>query len=116
MLGEPSKEMLAAQESVESGSLVYEARCAACHNDPENLRIPRLSDLNAMNPMQVKFALTNGKMKQQAAGLSRTEINDLLNYLTPVSPEAYEVPASAVCKSDTIDFKNIIVGSWGVTT
>ena len=63
------------------GAALYAGRCAACHEHAHD-RIPPRYILNRLWPDQVERALTSGPMRQQAAGLSKDEINAVIFYLT----------------------------------
>src|SRR5215213_1335520 len=64
------------------GQAVYRARCASCHDNPEQTRSPAKQTLGAMSYQVISFALTKGKMQAQAAGLGDEERGQLINYLT----------------------------------
>jgi polyvinyl alcohol dehydrogenase (cytochrome) len=64
------------------GQATYRARCAACHDIPGETRAPAKATLGAMSYQVLSFALTQGKMQGQAAGLSEEERGQLINYLT----------------------------------
>jgi len=64
------------------GKAVYDRACAACHNNPEATRSPSLEALRRMRFTNVNYALTEGKMKAQAAGLTDAERTAVANYLT----------------------------------
>ena len=51
------------------GELLYDKYCAACHTGTDNESGPQLTSLRMMSRTQVQFALTQGKMREQAAML-----------------------------------------------
>jgi polyvinyl alcohol dehydrogenase (cytochrome) len=57
-----------------NGQQLFEARCAACHQQPVNDRIPSRADLAKLQPQQVVDALEKGAMTQQAQGMSAAQI------------------------------------------
>jgi polyvinyl alcohol dehydrogenase (cytochrome) len=65
-----------------SGEDVYKAACAACHDNPEATRSPSRDNLKGMSFQFVNYALTNGKMKDMAAGLSADERAAVVSYVT----------------------------------
>ena len=96
------------------GHDIYVARCAACHDNPEQARAPSFSALQSMGSAQIRFALTSGKMQAQAAGLERAELAALMTYLSPGGEEGYVVPADASCEDKSISFETTYVERWGV--
>ncbi len=72
------------------GAALYGARCAACHEHPAE-RIPsRIMLSTYRTPEEIIAALTNGVMRQQAAGLSADDIRSLAVYLTGKQPIAVQ--------------------------
>ena len=65
-----------------AGRQVYDTACASCHNNPEATKSPPLDTLKRMGPRAVSHALTNGKMKAQAAALTPEQIDDVVTYLS----------------------------------
>ncbi|MEI9812768.1 MAG: c-type cytochrome [Acidobacteriota bacterium] len=63
-----------AQTPAPNGENIYEARCATCHRQPVNDRIPSRADLAKLQPQQVVDAMQKGAMTAQAQGLSPAEI------------------------------------------
>ena len=72
---------IAASVSTNPGEGVYKTYCAACHDNPDT-KSPTRENLAAMNPQLLNFALTEGKMKVQAAALSTEQRGQLVSYLT----------------------------------
>ena len=69
---------------------LYGTRCAACHDHPAD-RIPsRIMLSTYRTPEEIIAALTNGVMRQQAAGLSADDIRAVAVYLTGKEPIAVE--------------------------
>jgi polyvinyl alcohol dehydrogenase (cytochrome) len=64
------------------GQALYRARCASCHDNPEQTRSPAKATLAAMSHQVISFSLTQGKMQAQAAGLGEEERGQLISYLT----------------------------------
>ncbi|MFK7914781.1 MAG: PQQ-binding-like beta-propeller repeat protein [Pseudomonadales bacterium] len=96
------------------GAVVYVERCAACHDRGDKQGGPALAALRLMSAAQVKHALTRGKMRQQAQGLSRTQRQALVQYLTGSEGKRYAVADAALCRDQTIDTTNPAVASWGL--
>jgi polyvinyl alcohol dehydrogenase (cytochrome) len=102
-----------------AGQAIYEARCATCHNQPEATRSPALSVLRQMPAQQITLALTQGVMKPMAAGLSESELKDLVGWLAaPVATTAaadWVEPLRCAADKRTVDpdgKKTLTV--WGV--
>ena len=70
-----ARERLTGRDTAQpDGAALYGARCAACHDHPAE-RIPsRIMLSTYRTPEEIIAALTNGVMRQQAAGLSADEI------------------------------------------
>src|SRR5688572_33069710 len=69
----------------DNGEELFNARCAACHLDPDpvvNAHAPSKEDMARFTPNSVYSALTDGLMRLQAAGLSDADMRALAKYLT----------------------------------
>jgi polyvinyl alcohol dehydrogenase (cytochrome) len=64
------------------GQPLYRQHCAACHDHPDETRAPTKATLEAMSVQTLTYALTNGKMRTQGAGLTDETRGQLINYLT----------------------------------
>lgn len=84
----PQPAALAQLSASLGGEKTYKARCAMCHDKPDITRAPAFSTLRKMPAQQIRIALTEGVMQQQAAGLSREEREALIAYLAPPAPAA----------------------------
>jgi polyvinyl alcohol dehydrogenase (cytochrome) len=82
------------------GKAVYDRACAACHNNPEATKSPALDALRRMRFSNVNYALTEGKMKLQAAALSAEEKRQVADYLTGPSQANNAWVASMMCPAD----------------
>ncbi len=97
------------------GEQIYAETCAACHDNPEQMRVPGLPSLKAMNPAQIQFSLKSGKMKMQAESLNRIEIGLLMDYLAAGDGHSgYSVSEIAKCASEEILFDEQYLVQWGV--
>lgn len=65
-----------------SGEEVYKQQCAMCHDNAEATRSPSRENLKGMSFQFVNYALTNGKMKDMAIGLSADERAAVVSYVT----------------------------------
>lgn len=64
------------------GAALYQTKCAVCHDHPDQTRAPTRANLAAMTAQTIHYALTEGKMKVQGAGLSDDQRAQLIGYLT----------------------------------
>lgn len=63
------------------GKVLYEKACASCHDHPVETRSPAFATLRGMRYGSIDFALTEGKMQVQAAGLNTAQRTELIDYL-----------------------------------
>jgi polyvinyl alcohol dehydrogenase (cytochrome) len=63
------------------GKVHYDKACAACHDHPAETRSPALTTLRGMRYGSIDYALTEGRMQMQAAGLSAAQRTELIDYL-----------------------------------
>ena len=70
-----------AADAPHPGKAVYDQACAACHDKPTETRSVPFETLRGMRYGAIRFALTEGKMKPQAAGLSESQVSLLTDYL-----------------------------------
>lgn len=78
------------------GQAIYRLRCAACHDNPADTKSPSYETLGKMSYQVISFALTQGKMQAQGAGLSEDERGQLINYLTGRSEVSKETWSQAM--------------------
>ena len=76
----PAPQPVAAVE-VHPGEAVYKQSCAMCHDNPAGTRAPTKDTLKQMSLQFLNYALTEGKMKAQASGLSGEQRAQVINYL-----------------------------------
>ena len=93
----------ATEVEVPPGAALYEAHCAACHTGDGKESGPHLSALRRMSPGQIQFALSQGKMREQAKVVPRELMPVLLSYLSPTADGGgYQPPESALCREGAI--------------
>ena len=63
------------------GKKIYDERCGACHDKPSEMRTVPFAALRAMRHGTIHFALTQGKMKQQATGLNEQQLGTLIDFV-----------------------------------
>jgi polyvinyl alcohol dehydrogenase (cytochrome) len=78
----PAPVQVADTGGVHPGEAVYKQSCAMCHDQPEATRSPSRDNMKAMSFQFVNYALTNGKMKDMAAGLSADQRAAVVSYVT----------------------------------
>ena len=78
------------------GQPLYRQYCAACHDRPDETRAPAKATLGAMSVQSLTYALTQGKMKTQGAGLTDETRGDLINYLTGKSTATVDAWSQAM--------------------
>jgi len=71
-----------AQATKSPGETLYDSHCAACHDHPDASRAPAKSAIGILPTQTINFALTEGKMKAQGAGLSDSDRAQLIGYIT----------------------------------
>lgn len=76
----PADAAQAQQDSPHPGLRVYEAHCAACH-DNEAMRAPARDALRSMTRETLSYTLTAGIMSIQGQNLSRDELTAVVDYL-----------------------------------
>jgi polyvinyl alcohol dehydrogenase (cytochrome) len=99
------------------GRALYQKACASCHENPD-MRTPEPSALEAMSAELLMSSLTQGKMKDQAAGLNRRERRDLVRYLTRNTDNSSAWEQDIACDSDyaAISGRSMMVRGWGYDT
>ena len=75
-----------AASAAHPGEALYRSHCAACHDNGQALRAPSLATLKAMRYQAIYFALTGGKMQDQARALSSAQRAALIDYLVGRQP------------------------------
>jgi len=100
---------------VDDGAALFAARCSGCHDHPTG-RVPPHFVLIHMGPDRVYRAMKSGPMRQQAAGLSETDLTALVFYLTHQAVGAAgRDPAANPCMmpGGPIDLKAPGWNGWG---
>ena len=113
--------ILAAQSTIRSadtnaaGQAIYEKACATCHAKPELTKAPPLDTLRRMGPRAVSYALTNGKMKLQAAALKSGELDKLVSFLAATADVDNSWIAAHRCEKtrQKVDTGAATIGQWG---
>ena len=98
-----------------AGQSIYDSTCATCHNNPEATKSPPVDTLKRMGPRAVSYALTNGKMKVQAANLSATDIDNVVSYLSAAADIDNSWIAAHSCDAPraNVSTGTPTIGQWG---
>lgn len=98
-----------------AGQIIYDTVCASCHNMPEQTKSPPLDTLKRMGPRAVSHALTNGKMKVQAASLTPEQIDDVVTYLASTADIDNSWITANTCPVERMDVDTgtPTIGQWG---
>ena len=92
------------------GKALYEARCASCHANPGTTKAPSFEAMKQMSMTRVFFAMSNGAMKTQAAGLSFVEMGTLASYASTGQQADYTPSTQAMCKARNVDTTPVVAG------
>ncbi|MCP5433354.1 MAG: PQQ-binding-like beta-propeller repeat protein [Alphaproteobacteria bacterium] len=98
------------------GPTIFKDSCAGCHEAPE-MRAPTLESIRLFSRDALRFALTEGKMQAQAAGLSEDERERLIAWLGADTGRNDAWHAGAVCPEErrAVDLSpDPVIGSWGL--
>jgi polyvinyl alcohol dehydrogenase (cytochrome) len=76
------------------GQTLYRERCATCHEGGAS-RAPSRAAMEEMSQENIRFALTKGGMKPQAADLTQAQIDSLAAFLSPHVSERDLVPTDS---------------------
>jgi polyvinyl alcohol dehydrogenase (cytochrome) len=98
------------------GQALYDRVCATCHNNPEQTKSPPLDTLKRMGPRAISYALTNGKMKAQAASLGAAEIDSLVSYLSAAADidNSWIAAHSCTAERSAVSTGTPTIGQWGI--
>ena len=103
-----------ARQADDTGEALYRQYCANCH-DGSVPRAPARSALGALSADALRFAISTGSMKTQAAALSSVQQERLVGYLT--TRTAVERPTDNSCR-DSAPFEGPLTkphwNGWGV--
>jgi polyvinyl alcohol dehydrogenase (cytochrome) len=91
--------------SGQDGAAIYLTRCVGCH-DAAAKRVPPLTALQALGPIQILRSLDSGAMKTQAEGLSARERFALARYIGVGPGRKTILPPSAFCAGDRLSVRD----------
>ena len=111
--------------NVQDGAMVFKEHCATCH-DAGLPRTPTRSALSHMSADNIRFALTEGKMKDQGASLTPSQLDSVVRFLagansgapSPSPTSGAAASLAGACSSSPAAFSNPFAGphwnGWGV--
>jgi polyvinyl alcohol dehydrogenase (cytochrome) len=106
-----------------NGALVYETRCAVCHDQPDANRAPARDTLARLTTGAIYHSITDGGMAIHAAGLPPREMHAVVEFLTGRrmgSDQPIRAPTDGgMCAGDTGVFDPASGpqwNGWGVDT
>ncbi|MDT8397417.1 MAG: PQQ-binding-like beta-propeller repeat protein [Pseudomonadales bacterium] len=106
---------LAQEEQEETeGQALFEARCAACHVNPEEgTHTPNREDMALFTPNSIYAAMAGGVMQLQATGLSDPQMRDVARFLTgkSVSDISLQITTN-LCASNPPMGNPALSGAW----
>ncbi len=97
----------------ETTAEVFRSRCSGCHK-PSGSTVPNAPSLISLaqkNQSTIRFSLTNGTMRTQAAGLSTAQIHRLSEYISQQDVD-YKPAAKDFCLEPSISFTDVSVSKW----
>jgi polyvinyl alcohol dehydrogenase (cytochrome) len=93
------------------GAALYQARCAACHDNPTDVRIPKRVEIATRTPESVVSAMVSGAMVIQASGLSQEESRAVARFLTGKDFSSGATAMAGQCSLPPKTF-SIAAGDW----
>ncbi len=90
---------------------IYRSACDGCHSSAE-IKAPSFESLRKLNVTNIAFALTNGKMRTQAKGLSQSRIFELAAFIAG-DDRSGPPPAYSFCEIKSVDEGTIYASRWG---
>ena len=103
-------------EETHPGAAVYQAHCAACHDQPF-YKAPSRQKISRLDPRGIVRTMNEGVMMPQAAGIAQADRQAIAEYLTGKLLSDYEEqPLPPVCDAEhSFDPKlPPVSGGWGV--
>ncbi len=107
---------LNAADAPPDAAAIYAARCASCHDNSTEVRIPKRAEISTRTPESVLATMVSGAMVIQAAGLTQDESRAVARYLTG---KEFSVGGAAMAGMCTAPAKAFSMGAmdwngWGV--
>jgi polyvinyl alcohol dehydrogenase (cytochrome) len=101
-------------ETRHPGEAVYYQWCASCHDNSDNTGAPSLQALRQLNEPTVRYALTDGYMRRQAARIPPAQLEQLIGYISDDAPDNDAWIANASCSASrrAVDLRAAPTVSW----
>lgn len=96
-----------------SGEALYNEKCALCHSQPTDPKVPDRRTMSQYYQSRVLDALTLGGMAPFAQGLDEAEIQELAEFVSTRQPDPEEADRLLRCPDDSISTIPLIA-HWGV--
>ena len=97
-----------------NAAAVFEAKCAGCHHNGNDMRAPEPDDLHVMSKSYIKSALQTGRMKWEGRWLSKAEKAALAEYLGQSDVAASAEPTGICARGLDPPPNPPIWAGWGV--
>lgn len=94
--------MLAAQDAAPAGEVLYNKRCAGCHDGKPQPRMPARQELTARAPESIYQAMFGGAMATQAAGLSSEEGRAIARFIAGKEFASGATPLAGKCSGTPV--------------
>lgn len=98
---------------VGDGNELYQTRCAACHENPTDPKVPVRRVMAQYYQSRVQDALTNGRMAMFTEGLTEDEIHSIVNVVTRRVIDPKDAEKLQLCANEMISTEPI-VPHWGI--
>ncbi|HWE53367.1 MAG TPA: PQQ-binding-like beta-propeller repeat protein [Bryobacteraceae bacterium] len=105
-----------AAEAPPDPAAIYKARCASCHDNSTEVRIPKRAEIATRTPESVLATMVSGAMMIQAAGLTAEESRAVARYITGKEFAVGGAVMSGMCSSPGKQFSIASTdwNGWGV--
>ncbi len=96
-----------------NGETIYNEKCASCHENPTDPKVPGRNIMRGYYQSRVQEALTTGRMAPFVVGLNDSEIQEIVGFVTSRVADSKEVDQLQLCPDEVID-PAPVVAHWGV--
>ncbi len=98
------------------GAALYKSRCAACHDNATQARVPKREEIAGLTPESIVTTMFAGAMVMQSVGLSQDEGRAIARYLTGKEFRTGTEPMAGQCTAPAKKFSIAATdwNGWGV--
>ena len=96
-----------------NGESLYTEKCALCHDEPTDPKVPDRRVMAQYYQSRVLDALTQGRMAPFVQGLSEEDIHSVVEYVTKRTPDPTELDRLFQCENRSVS-PEPVVPHWGV--